>query len=180
MLRVVMDKFCFIELPMLLLSNKYKERKFMKEIVKRYVLLFLVAGLFFSCSQMPESSDDYNSKKDEKKIETPESDTPAPVKKEDKFTIEYVSEYGNVPVKKSVTSGTVLDASYLPELTCDGYVFLGWFIEDEKVQADSLTVLKNITLTAKWSDASKVTITFCDAYATSGSAPEQITVNKGE
>lgn len=67
------------------------------------------------------------------------------------YSINYESEHGTVPKNKKVLSGTILKAQDLPPLTAEDYKFEGWYIDDDKITADSAyKVTTDITLKAKW------------------------------
>ena len=91
----------------------------------------------------------------------------------------------------SVSYGSKLTDAQLPNLSADGKLFGGWFKEaacTTKWNKDTDTVTKDITLYAKWQNASPLiplvpstelfNVTF-DVQGT-GTAPEAITVAKGE
>lgn len=68
-------------------------------------------------------------------------------------TITYDTAYGVCPDSLCITDdvNTVFTANELPQLTADGYIFLGWYdIDDNKVEiGDSLPTI-DMTLYAKW------------------------------
>ena len=66
------------------------------------------------------------------------------------WTVNYVSDKGDVPESFLIPDDTVLNSDQLPELTCEGYTFLGWYTTISKARAGSFTVHDNVTLTAKW------------------------------
>lgn len=66
------------------------------------------------------------------------------------FQITYTSMYGVTPSAITVEENLKLTEQQLPTLSCNGYKFLGWYIGDERIVADSYLVTKNITLQAKW------------------------------
>ncbi len=76
------------------------------------------------------------------------------------YYVSYTSQAGTCPSPKKVESGTVLDISYLPNLTSSGYVFKGWYLDGTKINSGEYTVKSNITLTASWiCDDTEVTFT---------------------
>ncbi|MBR3645580.1 MAG: InlB B-repeat-containing protein, partial [Lachnospiraceae bacterium] len=66
------------------------------------------------------------------------------------YSVGYVNEKGDVPDTFNIVEGDVLSTIHLPEMTCDGYRFLGWYSDETKVTADEYKVEDNIILTAKW------------------------------
>ena len=99
------------------------------------------------------------------------TETPPPVS----FTISYQSEYGNAPALITVDSGTVLTDEKLPTLSCDGYKFEGWYLNNINITVeDNYQVLSNITLIAKWTP--EYTITYQTLY---GTTPDSKTVIQG-
>jgi len=66
------------------------------------------------------------------------------------FEISYSSIHGVIPSPITVEENLRLTEQQLPTLTCNGYKFLGWYIGDERIVADSFFVTKNINLQAKW------------------------------
>ncbi len=66
------------------------------------------------------------------------------------YTVSYMNEKGDAPDTFLTTEGAVLKANQLPEMTCDGYKFLGWYSDATKAIPDEYAVCDNITLTAKW------------------------------
>ena len=66
------------------------------------------------------------------------------------YSVSYINENGDVPDTFLITEGDVLKTIHLPEITCDGYKFLGWYSEATKAIPDEYAVYDNITLTAKW------------------------------
>ena len=89
--------------------------------------------------------------------------------------LNYSSEYGTVPEQKDFAYNTNLSSEDLPELSAEGYTFLGWFIEEEKVSAGYL-LQKNETLFAKW-QINSYEITY---YTQFGTTPEPIVLKYGE
>ena len=73
-------------------------------------------------------------------------------------TVTYSTEHATAPEKLTVTDGTALTAEQLPALTESGYTFGGWYDGETKAEA-GYKVTKDVTLTAKWIDASKPTFT---------------------
>ena len=66
------------------------------------------------------------------------------------YSVSYVNDKGDVPDTFLTTDGAVLSTIQLPEMTCKGYKFLGWYSGTTKAVAGSYTIYDNITLTAKW------------------------------
>ena len=66
------------------------------------------------------------------------------------YSVSYVNEKGDVPDTFLTTEGAVLSTIQLPEMTCNGYKFLGWYSGATKATPGGYTVQDNITLTAKW------------------------------
>ena len=91
------------------------------------------------------------------------------------YSVSYVNEKGDAPDTFLTTKGAVLSTIQLPEITCDGYKFLGWYIGDKKIVSDDYTVSGNITLTAKW--IKNCTVSYVSAYS---KAPAAIIVSEGE
>ena len=73
---------------------------------------------------------------------------------EGKYEIKYVN--GNEVFKKYIDAGDSVE--YLPELSKEGYTFLGWYLNDSKITADYVP-LSNIVIVARFT-ANKQTITF--------------------
>lgn len=70
-------------------------------------------------------------------------------------TLIYVSEHGDVPNSVSLPAGISLPESYLPELTADGYNFLGWYSTSTydigtEVAAGYIFPTSELTIYAKW------------------------------
>ena len=61
--------------------------------------------------------------------------------------ITYESERGSVPSAVTLPKETKLSGIELPELSCDDYVFTGWYIGEQKIDA-GYELLSDITLTA--------------------------------
>ena len=66
------------------------------------------------------------------------------------YSVSYVNEKGDAPDTFLTTEGEALSIIQLPEMTCNGYKFLGWYSGTTKVTPGSYKVQDNITLTAKW------------------------------
>ncbi|MBO4857634.1 MAG: SUMF1/EgtB/PvdO family nonheme iron enzyme [Treponema sp.] len=70
------------------------------------------------------------------------------------FTINYVSSYGQKPADIMIYDGNVLTGRNLPELSCKGYEFLGWYtsnsFEEETRITSGYIVTGDLTLYAKW------------------------------
>ena len=66
------------------------------------------------------------------------------------YSVSYENEKGDVPDTFLTTEGAVLTTIQLPQMTCDGYDFLGWYSGNTKATAGGYTVYDNITLKAKW------------------------------
>ena len=91
------------------------------------------------------------------------------------YSVSYVNEKGDAPNTFLTTEGAVLSAIQLPEITCDGYKFLGWYIGNKKIVSEDYTVSGNITLTAKW--IKNCTVNYVTEHST---APAAIIVCEGE
>ena len=91
-------------------------------------------------------------------------------------TVTYSTEHATAPEKLTVTDGTALTAEQLPALTESGYTFGGWYDGETKAEA-GYKVTKDVTLTAKWIDASKPTFTV--TFSTDGAETKQ-TIAEGE
>ena len=92
------------------------------------------------------------------------------------FTIRYTSDYGTVPVDKTVNWGTKLTETDLASISATGWEFKGWKINDTDTLATTeTTVTDELTLTAVW-EIVKVTISYETAH---GTAPESVTVDYG-
>ena len=98
---------------------------------------------------------------------------------------------GTAPATITVTKGEKLTDAQLPNLTADGKLFGGWYKESEcttKWDKDTDTVTKDITLYAKWQNASPLTPlvpsteVFTVTFNTRGlsAAPSEIKVANGE
>ncbi len=99
------------------------------------------------------------------------TETPPPVS----FTITYQSEHGTVPDSKTIESGTLLTAAELQDISCDGYRFDGWYLNNINITVDyHYQVVSNITLVAKWTPY--YSISYTTAYE---NAPGTKTVLKG-
>lgn len=66
------------------------------------------------------------------------------------YAVAYQTEHGTAPAPFTVKENTVLASSQLPELSENGYRFLGWYDGDLQALAYEYKVTKNVTLTAKW------------------------------
>lgn len=86
-----------------------------------------------------------------------------PVPKE--YTVTYVTDYGTAPEAKKVFENTKLTAEYLPELSFEGYKFIGWKIGDVLIKVNEYEVKSDITLVAKWE---KVTLPETEGEESSG------------
>ena len=91
------------------------------------------------------------------------------------YYVSYMNEKGAEPDAFFATKGAILSTIQLPEMTCDGYKFLGWYIGNTKIAPDSYTVNGNIILTAKW--LKNCTVNYVTAHST---APVAIIVCEGE
>ena len=91
------------------------------------------------------------------------------------YSVSYVNEKGDVPDTFLTAEGAVLSTIQLPEMTCNGYKFLGWYIGNTKIVSDNYTVSGNITLTAKWQK--NCSVSYVSAHST---APASIIVGEGE
>ena len=68
------------------------------------------------------------------------------------YAVAYQTEHGTAPAPFTVKENTVLASSQLPELSENGYRFLGWYDGDLQALAYEYKVTKNVTLTAKWTE----------------------------
>lgn len=59
----------------------------------------------------------------------------------------------------------------------DGYIFIGWYVEDEKWSFIGYSVTEDITLTAKWEQVEVVNLKYDDRYDISGKNIEMIESN---
>ena len=80
-----------------------------------------------------------------------------------KYTVTFAKgnnteDVSDLPADLTVESGTVLTAEQLKTLShTENYVFVGWYDGETKAVAGTYTVTKNVTLTAQWKQAIKVT-----------------------
>lgn len=81
------------------------------------------------------------------------------------YTVTYVTDYGTAPEAKKVFENTKLTAEYLPELSFEGYKFIGWKIGDVLIKVNEYEVKSDITLVAKWE---KVTLPETEGEESSG------------
>ncbi len=88
----------------------------------------------------------------------------------------YRTEHGTAPKGLVVTAGTVLGENELPELTAEGFTFLGWYIGAREARPGEVTVgEEGVILEAEW-EAIKCRIT----YETNiGTAPSKKDLNWG-
>ena len=91
------------------------------------------------------------------------------------YSVSYVNEKGDVPDSFLISEGAVLSTIQLPEITCNGYKFMGWYSGTTKIVAGSYKVKGNITLEAKWQK--ECTVSYVTAH---GTAPTAIIVGEGE
>jgi uncharacterized repeat protein (TIGR02543 family) len=91
------------------------------------------------------------------------------------YSVSYVNEKGDVPDTFLISEGAVLSTIQLPEMTCKGYKFKGWYSGTTKIVAGSYKVKDNITLEAKW--LKECTVNYVTAY---GKTPTTIIVGEGE
>lgn|GEM_PF-2189227 len=85
-----------------------------------------------------------------------------------KVLLAYSSNYGVQPEPIKVAPNTILSVEQLPELTCDGYIFEGWYdkwisvdskeTDALKVVAGEFTVTERVTIYAKWSRNTSITV----------------------
>lgn len=66
------------------------------------------------------------------------------------FEVSYESVIGLAPETITLEENAFLTSEHLPTLACDGYIFNGWYIGDERVSADKISVTGNVVLTANW------------------------------
>lgn len=66
------------------------------------------------------------------------------------WCVSYENDKGESPSPIFVQDGGTLLSSQLPDLTSDGYNFLGWYSGTTKVAAGSYKIQDDIILTAKW------------------------------
>ena len=66
------------------------------------------------------------------------------------YSISYINDKGDEPDKFLTIDGSVLSEMQLPEMTCKGYKFLGWYSGTTKATAGNYTIKDNVILTAKW------------------------------
>lgn len=90
------------------------------------------------------------------------------------YSVSYENEKGDEPDTFLSTEGTILNTSQLPEMECEGYEFLGWYLGDKKVVAGSYAVYGNIILKAKW--LKKCLVQYVSSY---GNPPESIIIMEG-
>ena len=67
------------------------------------------------------------------------------------FIVSYSSEYGTLPGSVIVRQEGKLAEKDLRPISADGHTFLGWFLDDKKVES-GFSVTSDLTLTAQWSD----------------------------
>lgn len=96
------------------------------------------------------------------------------------YTVKFVTEHGVLPnsIKNGIVinENTSLKAQDLPTLSEEGYAFGGWWYGETQVIPDVYKVTKNVTLTAKWSEATvSYTVSFVSAH---GTAPQTVTLPK--
>lgn len=113
------------------------------------------------------------------------------------YTVTYSTDWGNVPSTIPVVKNTVLTAEDLPELSEDGFVFLGWYDNSTKVLAGDYMVTNDVVLSARWDYSEPLTLEFLAAgtititgrwstlkYSRNGGkltlATDSITVKKGD
>ena len=74
------------------------------------------------------------------------------------YTINYISAYGQRPDPINLYEGNILTVRNLPELTCTGYTFMGWYasssFEENTKISSGYTITGNLTLYAKWAKIS--------------------------
>lgn len=68
-----------------------------------------------------------------------------------KVKVIYSTEHGTAPEAITVEPGTTLYLAELKAISAEGYTFAGWYNGETKVEAGTLKVTKEVTLTAKWS-----------------------------
>ena len=89
-------------------------------------------------------------------------------------TVSYYTYYeNNCPSPIRIVPGTALTSEQLPELSYDGYIFEGWYYGDTKVVAGEFTVTENVTIDAKWTRNSSITVKLSEH-------PSDITLNSKE
>ena len=68
------------------------------------------------------------------------------------YMVSYVSrvEVENIPKPCKVSKGSLLSSKELPDLYANNYTFIGWYLDNEKIQPAQYQVEKNIILTAAW------------------------------
>ena len=93
----------------------------------------------------------------------------------DFYTITYSSDKGELPSPITVSGGSSLSARQLPELECEGYRFMGWYLGDKKILARDYVIQSNQTFTAKWEEEYKITY-----VSDHGTVPEPIYLLKDE
>ena len=92
--------------------------------------------------------------------------------------ITYVSEQGTAPSPRYVSLNTNITDEALPEITCTGYSFKGWYSDSTFTESSLITsgykVTDGITFYAKW--IKLYTITYNSDY---GTRPQTIEVEEG-
>lgn len=68
------------------------------------------------------------------------------------YTISYDTEYGYVPESKLLKCGSPLTEDYLPVLSADGYIFLGW----DKTTENEITSDVKLTASWKWDEVLRI------------------------
>ncbi len=67
------------------------------------------------------------------------------------YYVQYYSEYGECPEAFFIKGGEYLTSEQLPNLSCDGYKFIGWYKDKDFSETFSGPVEENLKLYAKWS-----------------------------
>ena len=130
----------------------------MTKIVRLICVLLLVTSLFAlaSCELLEVPDDDTSS---DEKPQTPE--TPAD---SETVTVTFDTDGGSAVASKTVEKGEKVQKPEDPKK--DGYVFDGWYVDDEKWSFIGYVVTDDITLTAKWIEGVTVTFSLPDFLGT--------------
>ncbi|MBO7439061.1 MAG: InlB B-repeat-containing protein [Bacteroidales bacterium] len=79
------------------------------------------------------------------------NETPDNTSEEEYYQITFTTDKGVTPQSTTLISGYIIKNGDLPELSAEGYVFEGWYFDEQKVEADYI-IQSDMDLTAHWEE----------------------------
>ncbi|MBR4325420.1 MAG: leucine-rich repeat protein [Bacteroidales bacterium] len=134
---------------------------------KRIIFVLTAAMLLISPVMLSSCSKDENDPPS-----SPNNNQPKTVAN---YTVSFSSAYGTPPQNISVKDGDKLSNGNLNKLYAEGYIFMGWYYGEQKVEA-GFVVKSNINLVAKWEKEKTFKVTFASDF---GEAPQEMYLKQG-